>query len=205
MKKNENISIVVVEKPEYISFDNIHEVLWRANKDNRNIGFILKTSELSDEQLKARLGTEGKCFVALDKDCLIGTISVRFFERKTWYAMGKVADYMLAAVVPEYQNQKVNSLLSERVFSFAREKGCSVIELDTAENNKKAINVYKHYGFKLVGYKANPGGDHYSVIMAKWLNKCPFSDLYCLLRFEIKKIITVIRFTPDKKKRFAVK
>ena len=133
----------------------------------------------------------------------VGTISVRFFDRNTWYAKGKVADYMLAAVIPEYQKKHVNALLSEKVFSFAREKGCPVIELDTAENNLNAINVYKHYGFKLVSYKANPGGDHYSVIMAKWLNICPFSDLYCYLRFEIRKLITILRYTPDKRKRLS--
>lgn len=205
MKKFDNTSVVVVEKPEYISFDKIHELLWRANKDNRDKGFILKTSELTGEQLKARLGTEGKCFVALDEGRLVGTISVRFMERNTWYARGRIADFMLFAIIPEYQKRHIGSLLFEKAFSYVRENGHSVVELDTAENNKNAINCYKHYGFKMVGYKANPRGDHYSVIMAKWLNNCPFSNLYCLLRFEIKKIITVLRFTPDKKKRFAIK
>lgn len=194
--------VVYSEKPAWISFDDIHNLLWKANGENRGKGFILSTSHLSGEQLQERLGEDGKCFVAVASEDLIGTASVRFLNRNTWFAKGRVADYMLIAVDPDYQGKHVLSALFSKVDSYVSEQGCNVIELDTAENNIRAINIYKHFGYKMVSYKANPGGDHYSVIMAKWVDNCPYSDFYCNLRFIMKKFYIRARFKPDRKKRF---
>ncbi|MBQ4361826.1 MAG: GNAT family N-acetyltransferase [Lachnospiraceae bacterium] len=203
-------TITVIEKPEEITFEQIREVLWDANERNRRDGFYLSTASMPGEKLKERLGPDGKCFVALahkdgaDEPLLVGTISIRYLDRRRWYAKGRVADYMLAAVISSYQGKHINSMLAEKVFETAREAGCKVVELDTAVTNKHAIAVYKHQGFKLVSFKANPGGDHYSVIMAKWLGKCPFSDAYCKLRYLAGKTLVKLRYTPDKKKRFGI-
>ena len=193
---------LICPKPDMLSFDEVHRLLWKANEANRRSGFVLRTSNLSGEELKKRIGEDGKCFVAFDGDRLIGTISVRFLQRNTWFAKGRVADYMLAAVDPEYQGKHVNTLLSEAVFQFVREQGCGIIELDTAESNIHAIRVYEHFGFRKVSFKANPGGDHYSVIMAKWLDYCPFSAAFCRIRYVLKRWISLLRFKPDKTKRF---
>ena len=207
--------IRIIEKPEEISFDEIREVLWQANEKNRQDGFYLTTAQMSGEKLKERLGEGGQCFVAMAQESgadgtessqgrLVGTISARFLNRRTWYAHERVVDYMLAGVIPEYQGRHINTMLAEKVFEFAKENGCGIVELDTAISNKHAIAVYEHQGFDFVGYKANPGGDHYSVIMAKWLGKCPYSKAYRRLRFLIRKTIVTLRFKPDKTKRFGI-
>jgi len=191
-----------MEKPDNISYDQIHEALWAANERNRNDGFILTTSNLSGDQIKARIGEDGKCFVAMDGDRLIGTIAVRFIKKNAWYAKGKVPDAMLASVIPEYQGKGVNSRLLKTLIEYLKAEGYEMMELDTAESNTHVIEINKHFGFKLVGYKANPGGDHYSVIMVKWFGKNPYSDVYCSLRYRLKRMIVRMKFTPDKKKRF---
>lgn len=194
--------LLCCEKPENITFDEIHELLWDANQKNRDDGFVLSTSEMSGNQLKKRIGADGHCFVALIDNQLVGTLSLRYLQRNSWFAKGKIADYMLAGVHPDFQGKHINTALSELAFETASKDGCDAIELDTAENNTHAIEVYRHLGFKKVSYKANPSGDHYSVIMMKWLNGCPFSPLYISLRFHIKKCLVMIFYTPGKKKRF---
>ena len=72
---------VIIEKPLSVSFDQIHEVLWAANESNRNKGIILKTSELSGPELEERIGRDGKCFVAMKEDRVIGTASMRVRDR----------------------------------------------------------------------------------------------------------------------------
>lgn len=193
--------IMIIEKPETVSFDEIHEVLWKANEENRDNGFILATSNLSGEQLAARIGDKGKCFIALDGEKIVGTISVRFVNRNRWYYKGEIPDYMLAAVLPEYQGQGINSLLSEKVFEYVREKGYPCIELDTAENNKHAIEVYRHQGFDLAEFRAFPDVDHYSVVMVKWFNKRPYSNGKRTVMYNLKKTYTKLRYTTGKKKR----
>ena len=170
-------NIIITEKPDSISFEVIHNVLWKANEGNRKAGFILRTSQLSPEQLQNRIGEKGKCFVALDGDKVVGTISVRIINRNKWYYKGEMPDYMLAAVLPEYQGRHINSMLAKKVFEFAKKSGYKAIELDTAEGNVNAINVYKHQGFELVDYLSKTGLDHYSVVMVKWLEKCPYTEI----------------------------
>ena len=179
-------NIIVIEKPDSLSFDNIHDILWRANEENRKAGFVLATSQLSPEKLQSRIGEKGKCFVALEGEKVVGTISVRIIHRNKWYYKGSIPDYMLAAVLPEYQGKHINSMLAQRVFDFAKNNGYKAIELDTAENNTRAINIYKHQGFELVDYLSKTGVDHYSVVMVKWLEKCPYSEIK-------RKIMYVLR------------
>ena len=196
--------VVIVDKPSWVSFDDIHDVLWKANELNRKNGFKLRTAELSGGELEERIGTNGKCFVALEGEKIVGTISIRMLRRNNWYAQGEVPDYMLAAVLPEYQGQHLNTRLSEKVFDYVKNAGYQLIELDTAEDNLHAIAVYEHLGFKKVNYVAIKDADHYSVVMAKWLENCPFSEHYCRLRYSIKRILVRIRYKVGKVKRFGI-
>lgn len=198
------LDIKVVEKPSWVDYEQIHDVLYSAHLVNQKKGFIMRTSNLSGKQLKERIGKSGKCWIALDGDKIIGTISIRLVKRNTWYANGEIPDYMLAAVIPEYQGKHINSMLAQKVFEYAEEKGYSIIELDTAERNTHAIEVYKHQGFQLVDYKAMGGLDHYSVVMVKWMKEKPFSKTYCRFRYELKRFYVRIRYKKGGMKRFGI-
>ena len=194
--------IVYCEKPDTISFDAIHEVLWSANTQNRKDGIVLSTSKLDGNSIEERIGEDGYCFVALDNGKLVGTLSVRLIKRRSWYASGRIPDVMLGAVLPEYQGRHISTKLFEQALSQIWSEGYDMAELDTAENNTHAIKVYKHLGFQLVGFKANPGSDHYSVIMAKWRDGCPYSKGYVHLRYLVKKALVKTQYTAGKEKRF---
>ena len=187
-------NIIIIEKPESISFEVIHDVLWRANEGNREAGFILKTSQLAPEKLQSRIGEKGKCFIALDGDKVIGTISVRIVNRRKWYYKGDIPDYMLAAVLPEYQGKHINTMLAQKVFEFAILNGYKAIELDTAEENIHAIDVYKHQGFELVDYLAKSSLDHYSVVMVKWLDKCPYTEIKRKIMYSIRRTYIRVKY-----------
>ncbi|MCD7929404.1 MAG: GNAT family N-acetyltransferase [Clostridiales bacterium] len=165
------MSIKIIEKPSYITYEQIHDLLWKANEENRKVGFHLSTAEMSGEELAIRIGKEGKCFVALDGNKLVGTLSLRMLNRNSWYYKGIIPDYMLAAVDPEYQGKHINSMLSKFAFDFVKKVGYPAIELDVAENNCHAIKVYNHLGFKFVDYKIIEKLDHNNIVMIKWLNE----------------------------------
>lgn len=192
---------IIVEKPENISYETIHDVLYSAHEENRKKGSIMTTSLLSGEQLKKRIGAHGKCWVVIDDEKVVGTASVRYVQRNNWYAKGMIPDYILVGVIPEYQGRGISRRLVEEVFNFAKENGNQVIELDTAENNVHAIEVYKHQGFRLVSYKA-PRADHYSVVMVKWIEGCPYSEIYCKFRFNLTRLLVRLRYKVGGEKRF---
>ena len=196
--------INIIEMNNHYTYDEISKIIKKAYSIHDNNGFHLNTSDLDENGLNNRVGENGKTFIALHNDKIVGTGSVRFVERNKWYKKGIMPDYILAAVLPEYQGQHINKKISEAVFQFVKEKGYNLVELDTASNNKNAINIYKHYGFQLVDFRAFKNTDHYSVVMVKWLDKCPYTKLYCLIRYYIKKAYIIFRYKKGHKKRFGV-
>lgn len=179
--------IEIMEKPDGISFDEIHKLLWKANEGNRADGFHLQTAELSGDAIREKLHPDGKCFVALADGKLAGTLSIKIVSRKRWYYHGMIPNYILAAVLPEYQGRHINTMLSEKAFEYARENGYTAIVLDTAEENRHAIQVYEHQGFCLADYVVRENADHNSVVMVKWLGDPPFSKSYMKLRFRMAR------------------
>lgn len=195
--------IIIKEKPAEMSYEVIHDLLWRANQQNREKGFHLKTAELNGQQIEERIGKDGKCFIAFLGEKPVGTLSVRFVQRDNrWYASGIIADYILAGVLPEYQGLHINSMLAEKVFDYVKEKGVEVVELDTATENKHAISIYEHQGFKKVSYTVMQDADHYSVIMVKWLTKCPYPDFYRFFVYHFRRIKVRLLYKKGRSKRF---
>ena len=82
--------IKVMPKPDWVSWDDIHELLMAAHKRNIEKGMTMNTTTMSGEDLKKHLGEEGRCFVAFCGDQLVGTTSVAISIGKKWYDKGKV-------------------------------------------------------------------------------------------------------------------
>ena len=62
----DNISIV--EKPDWVSWEDIHNVVWKAHENNRLKGIIMSYPALSGDEIKDKIGKDGKLFTALDGD-----------------------------------------------------------------------------------------------------------------------------------------
>ncbi len=77
---------------------------------------------------------------------------------------------MYARVNPEWQGKHINSILTKKVFEYAESHNCPIVVLHTGPNNKHAITVYSHYGFKIVRFfhRKNKG---FELAMVKYLNR----------------------------------
>lgn len=193
--------IKVMEKPDWISWDDIHELLLSAHKKNIVKGMTMKIPHLPPDDLKKIIGESGRCYVALANNKLIGTTSVRFYEGVSWYDRGLlVAHSMLSAILPKYQGIGIREDLNQLRDTYIREMGAQLIHADTAENNEIVRKNAKRNGFVDVAYYA-PQSDHYSVVFVKWLNGCPYSDKYIERRFKIAKMLTHWQYKPGKIER----
>ena len=137
--------IKIQEIPQWITFDDIHELLYLAHESNRKQGFNVKTSEMSGPELQKRLGVTGKCFVALDGEKLVGTASYRVLERNNWYFQGKVVDLIHVGVHPDYKGKKVFSMLLCSILEEAKNEGYLCVECRTSADNipmQKAVLKY---------------------------------------------------------------
>jgi len=67
-------NIKIIEKPEWITYDEIHNLLYAAHESNREKGVNVATATMSGNELEEYLGAKGKTFVALDGEKLVGTV-----------------------------------------------------------------------------------------------------------------------------------
>ena len=193
-----------IEKPDSISWDTIHQILYQAHEGNRQQGVFMRTAMLSGEELKERIGKNGKCFVVMDGNEVIATASVKFVQRNTWYHRGTVADLMLCGILPKYKGQGLYRKLLVCRYNYAKNFGVNIVELDTAEGNTIIRHASVRNGFKYVAIKASPYTKHYSVVLVNWLDGCPYSDWYLKWQFIIRKWYFKLRYKPGHVKRFGI-
>lgn len=195
--------VIIVEKPESISFQQIHDLIYSAHENNRANGIVVSTTKLDAKGIQNYLGKSGKCYVALIDGKLVGTTSYRILSVNAWYYKGPVLDKILVAVDPEYQGQKISTILHKKLEDQATFLGIKVMTLDTQEENKAMRANSESLGFKYVDYyRSKRNTKHYCVHMVKWLDNQPFMNWYLNSRFKLKRMyIRIIEFFNSKNPR----
>ena len=188
----------IVEKPDWVSWDEIHDVLWKAHEKNREKGIIMAYPSLSGEEIKNKIGDNGKMFVAIEGEKVIGTLALIHKVGKQWYNTGPYGYLCFGAVLPECSGKGVYRSLYQLAEASAKQNGLRVLTRDTNENNARMLKITKQEGYHFVECKAYK--DHFNIVRAKWLGKCPYPVWFIKLRFVISKIITKIRYKMDPQK-----
>ena len=187
-------SIQIIEKPEWVSWDDIKQCLYEAHSVNRAKGISMAHYQWSAEKIQESLGENGFMLVALDGDKLVGTAGIGEKFGNKWYANGRYAYECYASVLPEYAGKGIYKMLEIRREEKAKEEGYDVLIGDTHSKNTHRIEIALKNGFRLVRFFRAASKDHYSVVIVKWLNGCPYSSFYCWIKFEVSKLQALIRF-----------
>lgn len=193
--------IKIMEKPEWISWDDIHLLLLEAHKKNIEKGLIMNYPQMPGEEIRKKLGDDGMCWVAFCGNKLVGTTSVTFLQGKSWWDKDKkVAHGCFTGILKEYQGIGIMEGFNMKYREYILKKKVYITEGDTAENNHIMRRLLEKGGHKTVSFYA-PSSNHYNVRMAKWLNGCPFSDKYIERRFKIARFLTKLQYQPGQKER----
>lgn len=196
--------IEIMEKPDYISYERIREVLQDAHKSNIENGIVLHTTTFTAQEIEEYIGEEGKCFVAISENDVLGTASYRIIDRSSWYVQGKVVDEILVGVRPEFKGMHIYSKLYEAIERDALKNGYELIVFNTAEKNVRKRKISSSHGFVNLSFFAAEDNDHYSVVMGKWLQQCPYSSAKIRIKYLIKRLCVKTRYKPGKIKRFGL-
>lgn len=194
----ENSNICIIEKPDRVSWDEIHSVLWKAHEQNRQKGMYMGLPSKSAEELQYYIEGKGKMFVALDGEKVIGTLALIVKKGNRWYNSGRYGYACLGAVLPEYSGKGVFRALYNKMEAEAIRLQLPVITRDTHESNARMLKISKQEGYRFVSYKACK--DHFNIVRAKWLGDCPFPTWYIKLRYLLSKMMIRTRFRIDPKK-----
>ena len=195
------MDVIVSAKPEWVSWDVISNVLHKAHIHNEENGFVQNTVNITGEEIEKKVNP-GQCFVAMDGDNVVGTLSVAHKNKKAWFFHGRALYYMLLGILPEYQGKGIYSKLIAAREEYAKANHFEVTYMYTAEKNLKMQQLAQKEGFRLVSYSVFPKTDYYSVELAKWQDKCPFPESYCRMRFFLSKLYVKSRYKPGAVKRF---
>lgn len=194
--------IKVMPKPDWVSWDDIHELLLAAHKKNIDKGITMNATTRTGEGIKRYLGEDGRCFVALCGDQLVGTTSVRIAVGERWYDEGKIISKgVMSAILPKFQGLGILEEMNELRDAYIAEKGVQVMEGDTAEENVLVRKLVARNGFKEVRFFPAKNQNHFSVFFVKWLEGCPFSDRQIKRRFNISKFLTKLQYKKGKIER----
>lgn len=199
------MSIVIKAKDESVSWAQIQECLWKAHESNRGQGIVLKTTLLGPEELEARVngnGARSTTFVAMDGDRVVGTGTISFQKINKWFFKGVAAHQMLMGVIPEYQGHGIYRKIDACRNALIEQEGVGLIYFGTAEGNLGKQKIAIKDGFRYVDFIATETSDHYSVLMAKWIGKCPYSSLYIRFMYLRLKLKTKMLYRPGKVRRF---
>lgn len=197
--------LLIVEKPNSISYEDIQNILRRAHSVNKEKGMNFLTADQSVDRLIERLSNNGKCYVVLTQEGkLVGTNSVTEKIINKWYFKGRIAYFELTGLDPQYQGKHIGSQMYRIGLKDVERRGLSICGSNTAENNMPQRQLFESKGFKLVGYRASVGKNYYTVDYVKWMGKCPYEDNYIKLRAFLSKIYIKVRFKVGGVKRFGL-
>lgn len=193
--------IQIMEKPDWVSWEEIHDIIYKAHESNRKNGIDIRNAHLSGKELKESLGSDGICFVAFDGDKVIATSSVAFHTLNTWYNRGHKVGYgTLSAVLPEYKGLQLFSKLENTRIEYAQGQGCLGFYCKIAEGNAKRRSIAKKDGYFEVSIGRTSFNPHNFITIYKWLEKRPYTACYIRFRFflswlklKIKLIIGIVK------------
>ncbi len=187
-----NHNLTIIEKPDSITWDEIHDVIWKSHEENRSNGITMNYPSLTGSQLKSKFEGKAKVFVALWNQQLVGTTALQIRYYKVWTGEGDYGYIFLSAVLPDYQGKSIYRDLISRSIIELQKTGLNKIILDTNEKNTRMINIALNYGFKKV--RCRKYSNHYSVVMVKWLDKCPYPSWYCMMRYKLSCCYMRLRY-----------
>jgi len=144
-------------------------LLHRAYARLAERGMRFVASHQDEQTTRCRIA-RGECYLAVHREQLIGTITLRDAEHtrgSPWLDRPDVANCGQFAVEPAFQCRGVGSRLLAFVEDRARTRGVAELALDTAEPAEDLIRFYATRGFRFIEYVQWDSVNYRSVVMSK--------------------------------------
>ena len=180
-------NIVIIEKPQNISYERIQKLIHNAHSSNMVKGLVYGTANQSVEQLKKTLEKDAICFVGMDGDKLVATGTVEFRKRSLLFMNFEIACFGLFGVSPEYKGRNLGNRILDKRIEIASAKGYKYMYCSTAEENTIVRHMYEKRGFVKVDYYKAPANNFYSIRYLKWEHNSKLLDFVVCLTYKVRR------------------
>ena len=117
----------VIPKPDWVSWEDIHELLLKANKTNEKRGFSMAGLTCTPEELEKQV-ENGMCVVALHGDKLAGVSACSFNCTQRWYnKTEKSARKFMSGIMKSYQGCGILGEINKELDNYIKNSGCSLL------------------------------------------------------------------------------
>ena len=151
--------------------EDITELLHEAYAPLAEAGMRFVASHQDAATTRKRVSS-GVTVVALDRDCVVGIVTVRDPGAKSGsphYQRPDVASFGQLAVRPSHQGRGIGARLLELIEDVAREQGAAELALDTSEHAARLISMYEAKGYRFVEHARWDVVNYRSVVLSKTL------------------------------------
>lgn len=183
--------IRIIEKPDWVTWDEIHDVVWAAHEENRRAGIRMKFPSLPGAEIEQRIGERGKMLVAVDGKAVVGTAAVVFKNQNLWCGEGVYAYCCFGSVLPSARGTGIYRKMCLEREKIASASGVNRMLFDTNLRNKREIDISKKNGYHKVGLRY--WGDHFNVVCVKWLDECPYTSARLNIEYLKRCIATLVK------------
>lgn len=196
--------IRIIEKPDWVTWDEIAECIKVSQATNKKKGFDMSFGHYTGDQLRDSVNG-GYTFVALNEENkVLATVSLKISRLHSWWCRGKAGFHCMESVLPEYRGTDVYFDLHHQLALKESQLGLKLLWASTHENNKTILRLSAKDGWKKMQYSASGKNCfYYSIIIAKWLQECPYSDRFINFMFWVSKVVVRFLYKPGKVLRFA--
>ncbi len=178
-------------KPSFVTWEEVRNCLIEAHASNRENGIIMTHHQWTADKIADLFDGVGELFVAMDGEKLVGTLGIIRKEGKHWFAKGIFAYACFGSILSPYRGLGIYKSLNTACEDYTRKIGLDIIVLDTHSKNIHMQRISLRGGYRRVRFFQARSKDHFCVMMAKWLNVCPFSKLHCTIRFYYSKVLAL--------------
>ena len=184
-------------KPDWVTWQDIKNCMIKAHEPLRKKGVVMQNQTMSVEEFETEY-KDTTCFVALKDKEVVGMCSCKITKVKMWWHKGDIFYSFGDAIIPEYRGTDVYLGLQKIRLDYIKQSGVRVLFFNTEENNKLVQKLNMKKGAKCVKFYASPKTSYYSVVMARWLDGCPYSDGYCNFRYNLSKFLVKTLWKPGR-------
>lgn len=167
MSNEYNDNIVIIEKPDSISYEQIQATIHSAHDSNKKKGLNYRTADLTAEELEKELGKNSVCYVAMDGDNVAGTITAQYKRKKKAGLSVNYACIGYLGVSPDYKGHHLADRLLDRCIKDIEDRGVKFMYSSTAEKNEIIYHMFTKRGFVKAKYFKTRENNFYSVIYLK--------------------------------------
>lgn len=148
---------VDIRKPKIDEAEEIISVVKKADEETkflaRNPGEFSITVEKEKEKIESALeSNDREWFVAEYEGKIVGQCSVGLVRKNERYRHRAEVSFM---VLQDYCNLGIGGKMMEECIKWCKDNGITQIELDVVKGNDRALNMYKNFGFEIIGTREN--------------------------------------------------